>query len=146
MAKWKASRDPLFRGDGHGGVHLPVPDADDAIVRHVLYLDGAGRPTPYLSTTEDREVAERFAGSGGRVYETTVPSWISRDVRHVSRLELLQDLKGTGRGRCSWSSAFEVMQARKYVEESSEHLADFGGLPADGLREIVDDLFPPASS
>lgn len=146
MADWRASRDPLFRGDQRGGVQLPSPAADPSIVRHVLYLDGAGRPTPYLSTSEDREVAERFASRGGHVYVTLPRSWGALGVGHVSQTDLLQMLRGKGKGRAAWSSALEVMQARRYVEESAEHLADFAGLPVDGLRERTDEVFPPGRS
>lgn len=144
MAGWKASRDPLFRGDGAGGVCLPTPAADDSIVRHLLYLDGAGRQTPYLSTTEDRAVAERFAGASGQVYATAVPTWAPRGVAHVPRTELLQNLKGKGKGRAAWPSALEVMQARRYVEESAEHLADFRGVDSADLNEVCGSLFSKA--
>ncbi len=143
MPPWKANRDPLFRGDARGGVSLPEPDADPSIVRHVLFLDGPGRSTPYLSTTESREVAERFAGRHGQVYTTRPPKWKKHGVGHLSRRELLQLLKGRGKGRASWPSAFEVLTARRRVEEHAEHLADFSGLPTEGLRALIDTLFPP---
>jgi hypothetical protein len=44
-----------------------VPGADTSIVRHILYLDGYGRQTPYLSTTERTEVAAIF-GARGRIW------------------------------------------------------------------------------
>jgi len=52
--RWRATQHPLFRGDAASGVGIPRPDADPSIVRHILYLDGPGRETPYLSTTESR--------------------------------------------------------------------------------------------
>ncbi len=125
---WKASKDPLFRGDCQEEVTRPVPAADRSIVRHVLYLDGAGRATPYVSTTESALVAERFAGKSGRVWETTVPKARSQGVDHRGRTELLSLLKGKGKGDCTWHSAFEVMNARRYVEEWQEHLLDFGSV------------------
>ena len=53
---WRRKTDPLYRGDAADAVLIPVPDADASIVRHILYLDGYGRATPYLSTTERMEV------------------------------------------------------------------------------------------
>lgn len=50
---WKMSKDPLFRGDAKNAVCVPNPGADDSIVRHVMYLEGPGRETPYLSTSEE---------------------------------------------------------------------------------------------
>lgn len=124
-ANWKSSRDPLLRGDASGGIESPAPKADRSIVRHVLYLGGAGRESPYLSTTEDAATARRFAGPRGTVYRSHVPAWRADGVKHRSRRELLQLLRGKGKGDASWSNAFEVMQARRYVEEHAEHLADF---------------------
>ena len=124
--KWKASKDPLFRGDLAAGVRPPVPAADASLVRHILYLEGPGRETPYLSTTESLDTARRFAGSGA-VWETSVSSAKARSVAHVSNSELLAALKGNGKGKAKWSEPFEVMQARRYVEQWSEHLLDFRG-------------------
>jgi hypothetical protein len=142
--RWKAERDPLYRGDVEGGVSLPSPSGDSSIVRHLLYLGGSARETPYLSTTEEREIAEQFAGAKGQVYRTEVPAWHDHGVRHISRVELLDVLKGSGKGKASWHSAYEVMRARQYVEETAEHLADFsatGALSAHRLRQTVDTLF-----
>jgi hypothetical protein len=141
---WKAGRDPLYRGDTEHGVRLPEPGADSSVVRHVLYLGGPGRPTPYLSTTESRETAGRFAGQGGRLYVTRVPAWRDAGVVHRSRRELVQLLRGYGKGDAAWPSAFEVMQARRYVEEHAEHLADcrpLSGTEEAELRTVVDTLF-----
>lgn len=144
---WDRRRDPLYRGDVVAGVQLPSPDADPSIVRHVLYLHGPGRRTPYLSTTERREVAERFAGKTGRVYSTRVSAWRPRAVVHIDRKELLDLLRGRGKGDAKWPSAYEVMKARHYVEENAEHLADFRALSATdepSLRNTVDTLFDGA--
>jgi len=142
--RWKADRDPLYRGDVEGGVSLPSPSGDQSIVRHLLYLGGSGRETPYISTTEEREIAERFAGARGVVYRTEVPAWRNCGVRHISRVELLDLLKGSGKGNASWSSAYEVMRARQYVEETAEHLADFSAtdlVSETTLRQTVGSLF-----
>ena len=123
--KWKGSRDPLYRGDYKGMIRRPVPSADDSVVRHILYLDGPGRDTPYLSTTEEEAVAKRFAGTKGAVWQTTVKKAKNLGVGHLSKTDLLSQLNGNGKGRAKWDSPFEVMQARRYVEQSSEHLLDF---------------------
>jgi len=140
MAKdsWKLSRDPLYRGDSASGVSIPVPDASKSIVRHVLYLEGYGRETPYLSASEQRATAERFAGLKGSTYIAHPKEWKSLGVGHVSRRELLQLLRGTGKGDAKWHSAFEVLRAHQYVEEAQEHLADFSGLSGrEDLGKIV---------
>lgn len=141
--KWRRSKDPLWRGDSAAGVSLPSPDADRSIVRHVLYLDGAGRATPYHSTSERREVAEHFAGdAGARVYETSVPHAETLGVSAISNIELLSLLKGKGHGDAAWPSAFEVLQARKYVEQWSEHLLKFCDVTGDAdLAGIVKKLY-----
>lgn len=125
--KWKASKDPLFRGDLVSGVRPPVPTADESLVRHILYLEGPGRETPYLSTTESFDTARHFAGSGA-VWETSVSRAKTRAVTHISNSELLAAMKGNGKGKAKWSEPFEVMQARRYVEQWSEHILDFRGL------------------
>ncbi|MCP4655546.1 MAG: hypothetical protein GY856_09025 [bacterium] len=147
--KWKENRDPLFRGDAQECVSLPTPDADPSIVRHILYLDGPGRETPYLSTTESDHVAERFAGNDGQVRQTWVRSARENGIRHIGRSELRNILKGSGKGTAKWHSAFEVMQARRYVEEWLEHLFDFRpihDLSLNELRQMVDSVFEKASS
>lgn len=70
--KWKQKKDPLYRGDFKDRVSAPTPNADDSVIRHVLYLEGPGRETPYLSTSERRGVAERFAQAGS-VWEVLGP-------------------------------------------------------------------------
>lgn len=135
MTTWKASKHALFRGDAKGGVLPPVPSADASIVRHVLYLDGPGRLSPYLSTTESHKVAKHFARRQGLVYRTTVSSAKAVGVSHRSRKELLQLLKGRGKGDAAWHSPYEVAQARRYVEQWAEHLYDYRGLI--GLDPVV---------
>ena len=122
--KWKSSKDPLYRGDVASGVRSPVPTADDSLVRHVLYLEGPGRDTPYLSASESLDTAQRFASSGS-VWETRVTTAKANAVGHISNSELLSSLKGNGKGKAKWDDAYEVMQARRYVEQWSEHLLDF---------------------
>jgi hypothetical protein len=121
---WKASKDPLFRGDVAHGVRPPVSTANDSFVRHVLYLEGPGRETPYLSTSEDLETAKRF-GPDGAVWITQVARAKAASVGHIGNSELLNALKGNGKGKAKWPDPFEVMQARRYVEQWSEHLLDF---------------------
>ena len=122
--KWKASKDPLHRGDAKASVRAPMPSANDSIVRHVLYLEGPGRDTPYLSTSESYETAKHFAGDGS-VWVTSVVIAETHSVTHIGNSELLASLKGNGRGKAKWPDAFEVMQARRYVEQWSEYLLDF---------------------
>jgi hypothetical protein len=130
--KWRQRRDPLWRGDSASGLTCPSPRANASIVRHVLYLDGAGRETPYHSTSEEHDSAAHFAGQiGGRVYRTTVASAQLAGVRHISKNELLGLLQGTGHGDAKWPSAYEVMTARKYVEQWGEHLLSYRELPDD---------------
>lgn len=115
----------------------PSASADRSIVRHVLFLDGAGRATPYHSTTEDREIAKHFAGEAGAVYRTSVATATRLAVRHISRTELLRLLRGGGHGDAQWSDPFEVMQARRYVEQWREHLLDFSDCDAAVLQATL---------
>ena len=85
-----------------------------------------------------------FAGKGGRIYLGLPAKWSPTGVRHRSRKELLQLLRGTGKGDAKWASAYEVMRARQYVEEWQEHLADFTSVSTmdeTELRHLVDRLF-----
>lgn len=120
-------KDSLFRGDGKSPA-IPTPSADASIVRHILYLGGFGRETPYSSTTESPEIARRFASDNGTVWEARVAVAKVHSVRHVSRADLSLQLRGKGRGRATWTSAFEVLQARAFVERWREHLLDFTSL------------------
>jgi hypothetical protein len=65
-------------------------------------------------------------------------------VKHLRRAELLQLLRGKGKGRARWSSAYEVMQARKYVEQHAEHVFDYAALAnlsAVALRGQLNELY-----
>jgi len=126
--RWKASKDPLYRGDARDCVRVPNPRADDSIVRHIMYFEGPGRETPYLSTSETYESADQF--SDGAIWQTLVRVAGREGVGHIGRAELLTLMKGNGKGKAKWPSAFEVMQARRYVEQWAEHLLDF--------REVAD--------
>lgn len=142
--KWKAAKDPLFRGDSAGGVALPEPTADRSLVRHILYLGGRGRPTPYISTSEAVIVALRFAGPNGRVYKSYPKVWQAAGIKHRPKSELVLLLRGRGKGDAVWPSAFEVAQARAYVEESVEHLADcrdLDDLDSPTLKQTISQLF-----
>ena len=125
--KWRKKTDPLYRGDAADAVITPVPKANHSIVRHILYLDGFGRETPYVSTTERTEVAALFAVRGG-IWTTTVPLAEQNGVGHIDNKQLLGLLKGKGKGRAKWSNAYEVLQAKRYAEQHFEHLLDFIGV------------------
>ena len=140
---WKKRRDPLFRGDSAAGVSHPDPGANDSIVAHILYLDGAGRSTPYQSTTESEDVALHFAGRQGRAYHTSAGRAEARSVQHIGLIELVKLLKGSGQGRAKWSSKFEVMQARRYVEQWAEHLLDYRGVASEDVPRVVEELYTP---
>ncbi len=71
QSKWKSNKDPLFRGDKKEHVSVPNAQADTSFVRHILYPEGPGRETPYLSCTEVEDV-EMFAGKNGAVWVTMV--------------------------------------------------------------------------
>lgn len=134
--KWRMSKDPLYRGDEKDSVCVPNPEADDSIVRHIMYFEGPGRKTPYLSTSEEYELAENF--SNGSVWKTFVRIARKESVLHISSTELLALMKGNGKGKAKWPNAFEVMQARRYVEQWGEHLLDFQkvGDPSEVTKKI----------
>jgi hypothetical protein len=141
---WKLKRDPVYRGDCAPEVSRPVPSASRSIVRHVLFLEGFGRATPYLSASEQRDTANFFAGHGGKTYIGRPVEWPTFDVKHRSRKELVQLLRGTGKGDAEWPSAFEVLRARQYVEEWQGHLADFtslADLTPDQLQQVANNIF-----
>lgn len=127
--KWKISKHSLFRGDCKEGVRPPAHGSIKSLVRHILFLDGPGRLTPYLSFSESDEIADNFAGKTGKTYEALPKNWQNHGVKHRPRTELQDLLKGTGKGDATWVDSFEVAQARRYVEEHLEHLADFSNLP-----------------
>jgi len=134
--KWRMSKDPLYRGDAKNSVCVPNPKADDSIVRHIMYFEGPGRETPYLSTSEEYDLAENF--SNGSVWKTFVKIARKESVLHISRTQLLSLMKGNGKGEAKWPNAFEVMQARRYVEQWGEHLLDFRniGNPSEVTKKI----------
>jgi hypothetical protein len=147
MRAWKRDRDPLFRGDASDAVQVPSPKADPRLVRHILYLEGFGRETPYLSLSEDRESAEHFAPRArGTIWQTQAPEAARSGVRHISRKELLQTLKQGRGGVAAWPSEAELQRARVLVERWGEHLYDYSGLDLDGdqLSQLNGELFQRA--
>lgn len=122
--KWKLSKDPLYRGDRKAGIGVPDPSANDSLVRHVLFLEGSGRKTPFLSTSEQYDLAERFAEASA-IWKVYVKDAKANGVKHISKSELLGLMKGDGKGKAKWPNAYEVMQARRYIEQWDEHLFDF---------------------
>src|SRR5437764_837100 len=114
-----------------------MPAADPSIVRHLLYLDGYGRPTPYLSTSELEEIAQRFAGKDGRVWYSLVQTIEALKLRYISNTELLSLLRGKGKGDAAWPKASEVQTARAFAEENAEHLVDFRNLNGVADEEMV---------
>ncbi|MBK5938188.1 hypothetical protein [Halochromatium roseum] len=89
-------------------------------------------------------MASHFAASEGSIYIAYPKQWPTLGVAHRPRKELLQLLRGHGKGDAAWPSAYEVMRARQYVEEWQEHLADFtaaADATAQSLRERVDRIF-----
>ena len=101
--KWRPSRDPLLRGDAITGVRAPVATANDSIIRHVLYLEGPGRETPYLSTSESMAAASRFA-QAGVVWKTLVKKAQANGVGHIGNSELLSLMKGNGKRKAKWDA------------------------------------------
>lgn len=136
-AKWRRSRDPLYRGDHPDTVAVPAPEASDSLIRHVLFLESFGRLTPYLSTSQSREAATQFAQPGG-LWSTTVKVANKSSVRHIGNDELLQLMRGRGKGAAAWDDPREVMRARVLVELHGEHLLDFRGItdPAPVVAKI----------
>lgn len=140
---WKKTRDPLFRGDDAAGVVVPDPSAPTSIVEHILYLGGAGRPTSYHSTSESEDTAAYFAGRTGKVYRTSAGRVSSHGVAHVSQVELLQLLRGKGKGKAKSHSALLVMQARRLVEQWGEHLLDFTGVDSSTISDTARKIYEP---
>lgn len=130
--------DPLYRGDARDAVRLPRPSAEPDIVGHILARRGLD--TPYLSASESRDAAAHFA-TGGRVWLTTAARATGKNVRHLSRTELLSHLsqkKGT------WRSHGERLRALANVKRHAEHLLDFSAhrrASESKLRETVSSMF-----
>ena len=86
-------------------------------------------------------MAEHFAGPTGHVWETDTATATSEGAKHLSRKQLLQDLRGFGKGRAKWQDEYEVAQAAALVARWSEHLLDWGGSPTDTLPARVGATF-----
>jgi hypothetical protein len=140
---WRQKTDPLYRGDAADAVLIPVPGADASIVRHILYLDGYGRETPYLSTSERKDVAAIFGVRGG-IWKTTAPLAVKHGVGHLDNKQLLTLLKGKGKGKAKWPNAYEVLQAKRYAEQHFEHLLDFTDIGPDHVAGVVVNVFSKA--
>lgn len=140
---WKAS-DDLYRGDDAKAVTVPDPKSKTGIVPHILYLGGKGRATPFSSTTESEDHAEVFAGKDGTVWETDVATANKQGAKHLSRTDLLSNLKGYGKGKAKWTDAFEVKQAAAYVQQWSEHLLDWSGVDTSSIEGKVKSTFRKA--
>ncbi|MBI4700356.1 MAG: hypothetical protein HY744_04160 [Deltaproteobacteria bacterium] len=138
------TRDPLYRGDAAAGPAVPDPTSRTSLVAHVLYLGGPGRSTPFTSTTESVEVAEYFAGQTGQVWQTDVPTATTAGAEHLPRKQLLENLRGFGKGKAKWHDAFEVAQAAAYVAQWSEHLLDWTTVAAEMIEEKVRGTFAKA--
>lgn len=132
---------PLYRGDAAAGPAVPNPASKTSIVEHILYLGGRGRETPYSSTSESEDVAEHFAGPRGRVWQTSATRAAAEGARHLPRKQLLENLKGFGRGKAKWNDEFEIAQAARYVEEWSEHLLDWSATSPSAIRDAVSRAF-----
>ena len=139
-SRWR-QRDPLYRGDDAAGVAVPDPSSTTSVVPHILYLGGRGRLTPYTSTTESKEVGAYFAGHRGTVWLATASGAVVAGAKHRSQGQLLQDLRGRGKGNARWSNSFEVAQAASYVEQWSEHLLDWSDVPPSAISLAIGRTF-----
>jgi hypothetical protein len=114
-------REPqVYRGNSDDVAGRPEPSADSNLVRHVLYLGGPGRSSPYLSLTADRATAVDF----GTLWESSVAALNSAGARHLPTEALITALK-RNQGRSKWPSARDRQRALKYVEQHGEELADY---------------------
>jgi hypothetical protein len=125
MQRTSKKEDPLFRGDRSDTVCVPAPGADPSLIRHILYLGGYGRESPYLSTSSEESIAAGFATGGGRVWKTSGQRAEHLGVKHLSQRELEAILRSSRKGRARWSNARQRLLAQKYVEQHAEHLIDF---------------------
>jgi hypothetical protein len=114
------TEDHLYRGNDDEVAGRPDPAADRNLVRHVLYLGGRGRATPYLSITADRDEAAFF----GLVWQTSSAALASSGTKHLQNDALIAALK-RNKGRSRWPSTKDRLRAAKYAEEHGEELADF---------------------
>jgi len=137
--------DPLFRGDGSDAVSVPNPAADPSLIRHILYIGGYGRESPYLSTSSEESSAARFA-AGGRVWKTSGELAERLGAKHLSQSDLQTILKSATKGRARWNNAWQRLQARKYIELHAEHLIDFIPFKAAGtpVKSVVHKMFTKA--
>lgn len=116
--------DRLYRGNDDEVAGRPDPRANDNLVRHVLYLGGRGRASPYLSATADRNEAAEF----GPTWETTSAAVQASGARHLPNDALIAALK-RNRGRARWPSTRDRQRALKYAEQHGEQLVDYGAFP-----------------
>jgi hypothetical protein len=94
-----------------------------------------------LRPAKSRSVAETFAGPDGAVWSTKVSLAAAEGAKHLSRVQLAQDLKGFGKGKAKWTNAWEVAQAASYVKRWGEHLLDWSAAPAATIRTAVGRTF-----
>jgi len=115
------------------------------LIRHILYIGGYGRESPYLSTSSEESSAARFA-SGGRVWKTSGELAERLGAKHLSQSDLQAILKSSTKGRARWNNAWQRLQARKYVELYAEHLIDFIPFKAAGtpVKSVVHKMFTKA--
>jgi hypothetical protein len=137
---WRTA-DPLYRGDSKTGVGHPDPTAPLGIVEHVLYHGEIGRSTPFSSVSESKETAEHFAGRTGRIWRVARKAAVAQGAIHIPRSDLVQLLRGYGKGKAKWDDAFEVAQARAYVERWSEHLFDWAEVDPSSIPEAIRETF-----
>ncbi len=141
MDRRRTATETLFRGDSTDAVAVPDPASRTSIVEHILYLGGYGRETPFTSVTESEDAADHFAGSDGAVWLTAAPRATAAGAKHWSRRALLDNLRGFGKGRAKWRSAWDVAQARRYVAEWAEHLVDWSGVEAAEIGARIKTTF-----
>ena len=63
----------------------------------------------------------------------------------MSRKQLLQLLKGYGKGKAKWTQAWEVAQAAQYVEQWSEHLLDWSKVSTKEIARAITQSFSKRS-
>lgn len=110
-------------------------------MEHILYRGGLGRATPFSSVSESKETADHFAGRTGRVWRTARKAAVAQGAVHITRSELVHLLRGYGKGKAKWDDAFEVAQARAYVERWSEHLLDWAEVDPSSIPAAIQETF-----